>query len=143
MAPNARQRDALERLHSNESLTDNLTDDAARAVLKLAEQRILEGVPGETVFEAVSAANNSGAETPEAALAQVTAALPAAPAPATLPGKRSSNKPKIQSIAEGAVHAAAPSSETRSTEPLPATPSGDDQKRPSTWELVRRWFTGH
>lgn len=50
----------IERLYENESLTDNLDDAAARAVLKWAEEQIRGRADPGLVTAAVSAANQSG-----------------------------------------------------------------------------------
>lgn len=69
------KKQRLERLSENESLTDNLTDDDARALLKWAEQQILSDVDGELVASAVRSANQSGVKDSNALLAEASAAL--------------------------------------------------------------------
>lgn len=63
------QKMQIERLYENESLTDNLTDADARAVLQWAQQQILAATDGEMVAAAVRAANESG----ETGVAQLVA----------------------------------------------------------------------
>ncbi len=55
-----KQKMQIEQLYERESLTDNLTDTDAQALLKWAEQQILSSRPAELVTAAVSAANASG-----------------------------------------------------------------------------------
>ena len=59
----------IERLYENESLTDNLTDTDAKALLKWAEKQILASQNSELVTAAVSHANQSGSEGVQALLA--------------------------------------------------------------------------
>jgi hypothetical protein len=54
------QSSALDRLAENESLTDNLTDEPARALLDWAQQQILKNFDSQIVTAAVSAANQEG-----------------------------------------------------------------------------------
>src|SRR5205809_4788972 len=92
------QRNAIERLRENESLTDNLTDTDARALLDWAQKQIIANTDSTLVQAAVSAANASGLEGVQLLLAQAstflaqqlaahsatsppTSALPAPPSP--------------------------------------------------------------
>lgn len=54
------QRAAIERMHENESLTGELTDPQARAVLAWGEEKIQEGESPDAVFAAIRTANKSG-----------------------------------------------------------------------------------
>lgn len=54
------QQALIEQLYENESLTANLTDGDAKAVLAWAQQQIIADADGELVRAAVSAANESG-----------------------------------------------------------------------------------
>ncbi len=69
---------AIERMRENESLTDNLTDDLARALLVWAEQQIRKGIAFERVVSAMRAANHSQATTREALILIAQRALKAA-----------------------------------------------------------------
>lgn len=60
MDPTPEQKLAIERLYENESLTENLTDGDARALLDWAEQQIAANTDDQLVQAAVSAANQSG-----------------------------------------------------------------------------------
>jgi len=71
----AQQRAALERLHESESLTDNLTDADAQALLDWAQQQIIADTDGDLVRAAVNAANTSGAQGAQILLAQANATL--------------------------------------------------------------------
>lgn len=65
------QQARLARLYENESLTDNLTDTDAKAVLEWAQRKILGGAAeADLVTAAVSAANQSGEEGAAALLLQ-------------------------------------------------------------------------
>lgn len=70
MEPSSEQKLSIERLYENESLTDNLTDADAKAVLKWAQEQILQDKDGELVRAAVSTANASGQEGAQALVAQ-------------------------------------------------------------------------
>lgn len=65
----------IERLYDTESLTDNLTDADAKAILKWAEGQILQNVNEELVRAAVSAANTSGQTGTDALVAQANTFL--------------------------------------------------------------------
>ena len=69
------QQALIERLYENESLTDNLTDADAQALLKWAEEQIRNETDGELVTAAVSNANQSGAEGVQALLTQASTFL--------------------------------------------------------------------
>jgi hypothetical protein len=70
------QKQALiERLYENESLTDNLHDADAKALLKWAEEQIRNNTDGELVTAAVSTTNQSGTEGVQALLSQASAFL--------------------------------------------------------------------
>lgn len=56
------QKMSIERLYENESLTDNLMDADAKALLEWAQQQIISDADGELVKQAVSVANQSGVE---------------------------------------------------------------------------------
>lgn len=104
MPPTEEQLAALERLREHESLTDNLTDAPAKALLNWAEQQILRGVPADSVFAAVRAANRSAAQSDESALAVAQAALekvetPAQPASTTPEQQHAGAKDVIPSVA--------------------------------------------
>lgn len=60
MELSSEQKSSLERLYENESLTDNLTDADAKAVLQWAQQQIIADTDGDLVRAAVNAANESG-----------------------------------------------------------------------------------
>ena len=66
---------AIERLYENESLTDNLTDQDAKALLEWAQQQIISNTEGEMVTAAVSAANASGEQGVQALLTQASTFL--------------------------------------------------------------------
>ncbi len=65
----------LEALSEDEGLTDNLTDEPARALLAWAEQHIKAGLDLPSVRRAVRAANRDEIASPEAAVAAASAAL--------------------------------------------------------------------
>lgn len=65
----------IERLYENESLTDNLTDTDARALLQWAEEQIRGRTDGALVTAAVRNANQSGTEGVQALLAHAQAFL--------------------------------------------------------------------
>ena len=65
----------IEQLHERESLTDNLTDTDAQALLKWAEQQILSKTPAELVTAAVNAANTSGIQGAQALVTQASSFL--------------------------------------------------------------------
>ncbi len=69
------QKISIERLYENESLTDNLTDNDARAVLEWAQQQIIAETDGELVKQAVRAANQSGETGVASLIAQASAFL--------------------------------------------------------------------
>lgn len=69
------QKLQLGRLHENESLTDNLTDSDARALLQWADLQIRSDTDGDLVTAAVSAANQSGVEGAPNLLANAAAYL--------------------------------------------------------------------
>jgi hypothetical protein len=75
MELSSQQKMSIERLYENESLTDNLTDQEAKAVLQWAQQQIASNTDGELVKAAVSAANQSGEQGAQALLAQATTFL--------------------------------------------------------------------
>ncbi len=70
MALTPEQRMQIERLYENESLTDNLDDASAQAVLKWAEEQIRADTASQLVTAAVSAANQSGAQGVQALLVE-------------------------------------------------------------------------
>ncbi len=65
----------LEALSEDEGLTDNLTDEPARALLNWAAQQIQAGLDLPSVRRAVRAANRDEIASPEAAVAAASAAL--------------------------------------------------------------------
>lgn len=67
------QQVLIERLYETESLTDNLTDTDAKALLKWAEGQIRNDTNGEIVIAAVGAANASGTQGVQALVAQANA----------------------------------------------------------------------
>lgn len=75
MELSSEQKRSIERLYENESLTDNLTDDEAKAVLNWAQEQITANHSGELVTAAVSAANQSGEQGAQALLAQANVFL--------------------------------------------------------------------
>lgn len=79
MALTAAQQVALERLQEDESLTSELTDATARALLQWGEEQIRAGVPGDAVLAALRAANHSGAATSAEILIAAQAKLAAMP----------------------------------------------------------------
>ncbi len=64
------QQALVERLYENESLTDNLDDADAKALLQWAEQQIRSDTDGTLVTAAVSFANQSGTAGVQALLLQ-------------------------------------------------------------------------
>lgn len=68
MEPTPEQKQAIERLYENESLTENLTDTDARALLSWAQEQIASNADDKLVQAAVSAANNSGEQGAQALL---------------------------------------------------------------------------
>jgi hypothetical protein len=74
MGPDEKQA-LIERLYENESLTDNLTDAEAKALLRWAEEQIQHDTADSIVTAAVRAANQSGVEGVQALLAQANAFL--------------------------------------------------------------------
>ncbi|MFN8481592.1 MAG: hypothetical protein U0768_00870 [Anaerolineae bacterium] len=93
MALTEQQASAIERLRANESLTGDLTDRPATAVLQWAEEQIQANVVYEDVVAAVRAANRTGTEEVDEALGAARKSLAAAqaargaapPAAATVP----------------------------------------------------------
>ncbi len=69
------QQALIERLYENESLTDNLTDADAQALLKWAAEQIENATDGELVMAAVSNANQSGGEGVQALITQASSFL--------------------------------------------------------------------
>lgn len=69
------QQTLIEQLYENESLTDNLSDVDAKALLKWAEEQVQNETDGELVTAAVSNANQSGVEGAQALLTQASAFL--------------------------------------------------------------------
>lgn len=69
------QKKEIERLHENESLTDNLDDASAQALMKWAEDRITANTDSQLVTAAVSAANQSGEASVEALVGNASAFL--------------------------------------------------------------------
>lgn len=65
----------IERLYENESLTDNLTDTDAKALLQWAEAQLRGNTNESVVTAAVSFANSSGGADTSALLAQAQAFL--------------------------------------------------------------------
>lgn len=63
------QRAAIERMHENESLTGELTDPQARALLGWGEEEIQAGKSPDAVFAAIRTANKSGAQSESELLA--------------------------------------------------------------------------
>ena len=78
MALTEQQAAAIERLRENESLTGNLTDKPAMAVLAWAEERIKASAVYEDVVAAVRAANRTGTEDVDEALSAAQKSLDAA-----------------------------------------------------------------
>lgn len=75
MALTSEQTNAIERLRENESLTDNLTDTDARALLDWAQNQIIGNADPKLVQAAVSAANASGLQGVQPLLAQASTFL--------------------------------------------------------------------
>ncbi len=69
------QQARIDRLYENESLTDNLTDGDAKALLDWAQKQIVADTDGELVTAAVRAANESGVQGAETLVAQANAML--------------------------------------------------------------------
>lgn len=69
------QKNAIEQLYENESLTSNLTDDDAHALLDWAQNQITANADSNLVKAAVSAANASGIHGAAQLLAQAAAFL--------------------------------------------------------------------
>jgi len=69
------QKRGIERLHENESLTDNLDDASAQALLDWAEDRIRADTDSSLVTAAVSAANQSGEASVQALVNNASAFL--------------------------------------------------------------------
>ncbi len=78
MALTEQQAAAIERLRENESLTGNLTDKPAMAVLAWAEEQIKASAVYEDVVAAVRAANRTGTEDIDEALSAAQKSLDAA-----------------------------------------------------------------
>lgn len=78
MALTDQQAAAIERLRENESLTGNLTDKPAMAVLAWAEEQIHASAVYEDVVAAVRAANRTGTEDVDEALGAAQKSLVAA-----------------------------------------------------------------
>ncbi len=75
MELSSEQKMALERLYENESLTDNLADADAKALLQWAQKQILDNTDSELVATAVRAANESGEMGVQAVIAQAASVL--------------------------------------------------------------------
>ncbi|MDZ7379370.1 MAG: hypothetical protein ONB06_08485 [candidate division KSB1 bacterium] len=69
MSLSAEQRAALERLYENETLTSNLTDASAAAVLKWAEEQLNANAPEEKVLAALRHVNDAALTDPQQAVA--------------------------------------------------------------------------
>jgi len=69
------QQALIEQLYENESLTDNLSDVDAKALLKWAEEQVRNETDGGLVAAAVNNANQSGVEGAQALLTQASAFL--------------------------------------------------------------------
>ncbi|GEM_PF-2323305 len=69
------QQALIERLYENESLTDNLTDTDAQALLKWAAEQIQNDADGELVTTALGNANQSGVAGAQALVTQASSFL--------------------------------------------------------------------
>lgn len=69
------QKMSVERLYENESLTDNLVDQDAKALLEWAQAQIVANTDEALVRAAVHAANQSGQEGAQALVAQASTFL--------------------------------------------------------------------
>ena len=127
MALTEQQTAAIERLRENESLTGNLTDKPATAVLTWAEEQIKASAVYEDVVAAVKAANRTGAEDVDEALGAAQKSLATALAargmtltpPAPEPAAAAPPAPSAPPTGEAAP-ASAPASSPVASAPEPA-----------------------
>lgn len=112
------QQALIERLYENESLTDNLTDTDAQALLKWAAEQIQNDADGELVTAALGNANQSGVAGVQALVTQassfLTQALHARAQAAHDPSQRDAN---ADSIAQNNVVSSAPVAPDKSVTP--------------------------
>jgi DNA primase len=110
----AQQRAALERLHESESLTDNLTDADAQALLEWAQQQIIADTDDDLVRAAVNAANTSGAQGAQILLMQANATLAQELAARAM---NADNKPNATAAPDNVEPNSAPESSVKSNPP--------------------------
>lgn len=132
MALTPQQKTDIYRLRDNETLTGNLTDAAATAVLEWAEGQIAAGVAYDTVVAGVRAANGAETEDPAVALAAANQSLAAAAPPRTTaavaqpaPPQSRPASPRTPVSKPPNKSAKARASAKPSTVPLPAAPRTD------------------
>lgn len=137
------QQNAIARLYENESLTENLDDQSARALLEWAQGQIVANIADALVRAAVSAANSSGEQGVQALVATAstflaqeieardaaTAQADAPPAPVSNGEGASRGAATVQGDAPPALISsdvdAAPAAAARSNESAAAMTMGD------------------
>jgi hypothetical protein len=120
------QKMKVERLIENESLTDNLMDDDAKALLEWAQQQIIANRDDTLVRAAVSAANQSGEEGAQALVAHANTFLAQELAAHTADAVRAHDAPAPMRMS--ASDSAAPASDV----PAPTIMSSKDSASPAT-----------
>ncbi|MFN8470622.1 MAG: hypothetical protein U0822_00250 [Anaerolineae bacterium] len=127
MALTEQQAAAIERLRGNESLTGNLTDRSATAVLAWAEEQIRANAVYEDVVAAVRAGNRTGAEDVDEVLGAAHKTLAAAQAARGAP----SSAPLTESAAAATPAPAAPSPQPAPAEPAAASTAPEAPPSPT------------
>lgn len=140
------QENAIARLYENESLTENLTDQDARALLEWAQGQIAASTDDTLVRAAVSAANASGEQGVQALVTQASTFLAQELAARDINAARASSPQTAQTMGQpapapaaavGGNETAAVTSSTAS-----ATTSPEPPAVPAAVEMTGRPVTG-
>lgn len=106
------QQNAIARLYENESLTENLNDQEARALLEWAQGQIAANTDDSLVRAAVSAANSSGEQGVQALVTEASTFLARELAVSADAATRSNESPGAMTMCDSTPSAAAQSNES-------------------------------